>query len=161
LLNNPTAQPSELQPFNQKDTMNIETAVNRRNFLKTIAAAGIAASSLSSLAKAATTTPTGKKLKVGLIGCGGRGNGALKDCKEAAAALGIQLEVVATADPFTDKALAAGKHSGVPAERCFGGFDGYQKVIASGVDFVILATPPNFRPQHLEAAVAAGKHVFM
>ena len=48
----------------------------------------------------------------------------------------------------------------VPADRCFVGFDAYKKVIDSGVDLVILATPPGFRPQHLAAAIAAGKHVF-
>jgi predicted dehydrogenase len=48
----------------------------------------------------------------------------------------------------------------VPDDRCFTGFDAYQKVLQSGVDVVVLAEPPHFRPQHLKAAVEAGKHVF-
>ncbi len=48
----------------------------------------------------------------------------------------------------------------VPVDKCFVGFDAYQKVIDAGVDIVILATPPSFRPEHLAAAIAAKKHVF-
>ncbi len=112
-------------------------------------------------------------VRVGLIGCGGRGTGAgIIDC--AAAAPGVQL--VAMGDLFQDhmdEAPAAIKRNlekrnlpvndiyKVTPETTFVGFDAYQKVIDSGVDMVILTAPPNFRPQHLRYAVEAGKHVFM
>lgn len=112
-------------------------------------------------------------IRVGLIGCGGRGTGAgIIDC--AAAAPGVQL--VAMGDLFQDhmdEAPAAIKRNlekrnlpvndiyKVTPETTFVGFDAYQKVIDSGVDMVILTAPPNFRPQHLRYAVEAGKHVFM
>jgi predicted dehydrogenase len=105
-------------------------------------------------------------LRIGLIGCGGRGTGA------AAQALNADrnLQLVAMGDVFEDrleKSLAtlkndekvAGKVHVQPDHR-FLGFDAYEKVLASGVDVVLLCTPPHFRPAHLEAAVAAGKHVF-
>lgn len=104
-------------------------------------------------------------LKVGLIGCGGRGTGA------AAQALRADPDVVLTAmgDVFADRleqSLSALADE-VPAEKLkvgrnqrFVGFDAYRKVIDSGVDVVLLATPPSFRPEHMLAAVDAGKHVF-
>jgi predicted dehydrogenase len=71
------------------------------------------------------------------------------------------VEIVAVGDYFRDKAIGLGKQHGVPAERCFGGLDAYKEVIATpGVNYVILATSPGFRPQHLQAAVDAGKHIF-
>lgn len=112
-------------------------------------------------------------IRVGLIGCGGRGTGAgIIDCAEAAP--GVQL--VAMGDLFQDhmdEAPAAIKRNlekrnlpvndiyKVTPETTFVGFDAYQKVIDSGVDMVILTSPPNFRAQHLRYAVQAGKHVFM
>ncbi len=103
-------------------------------------------------------------LKIGLIGCGGRGTGA------AGQALKADKHVVLTAigDVFEDKfegTLAALKRESpdkvqVDEAHCFVGLDAYRKVIDSGVDVVILATPPGFRPLHLQAAVAAGKHIF-
>ena len=105
-------------------------------------------------------------LKVGLIGCGGRGSGA------AAQALSADPNVVLTAmgDAFEDRLKSSldnlkkngkfGDRVKVTPETSFVGFDAYQKVIDSGVDVVLLATPPGFRPVHLKAAVNAGKHVF-
>jgi len=103
-------------------------------------------------------------LKVGLIGCGGRGTGA------AAQALQADANVLLTAmgDVFEDrleeshKALMEEVPTKLKVEKAtkFIGFDAYQKVIDSGVDVVLLATPPGFRPQHLMAAINAGKHVF-
>jgi myo-inositol 2-dehydrogenase/D-chiro-inositol 1-dehydrogenase len=106
-------------------------------------------------------------LRIGLVGCGGRGTGA------ASQALHTEgpVKLVAVADAFQDRldgCLQELSRDGsisdrldVPAERQFTGFDGYQKVLDSGIDLVILATPPGFRPIHFAAAVAAGKHVFM
>ena len=108
--------------------------------------------------------PAGNVLKAGIIGCGGRGSGAAVNFIEAG---GTTVQVTALADTFKDRLDACVKKikeetgQDVPAENCFVGFDAYEKVIDSGVDIVILATPPKFRPEHFEAAVKARKHVFM
>ena len=134
--------------------------MNRRSFLgnATLLGAGMAASSAFAVN---LTGEAAKKIKVGLIGCGGRGTAALGNFLEACKILNIEAEVVATGDAFKDKAENTGKSHSVDAGRCFGGYDAYQKVIASGVDYVLMATPPAFRPVHLAAAVEAGKHCFI
>lgn len=103
------------------------------------------------------------KLKIGLIGCGGRGTGAAHQALNA----DPNVQLWAIGDAFESQigvALNSMKKFGgkvdVPAERQFSGLDAYLKVIASGVDVVLLTTPPGFRPMHLRAAVEAGKHVF-
>jgi len=110
------------------------------------------------------TVPEGKVLKVGIIGCGGRGSGAAFNILEAG---GATVEVTALGDVFQDRIddlqakLKKQNDVDVATENCFVGFDAFEKVIDSGVDIVILATPPKFRPEHFEAAVKARKHVFM
>jgi myo-inositol 2-dehydrogenase / D-chiro-inositol 1-dehydrogenase len=110
-----------------------------------------------------TQAPDGKVLKAGLIGCGGRGTGAAINFLDA----GPNLQIVALGDVFQDRLdkcraeLKAQKNVEIPDEKCFIGFDNYEKVIDSGVDIVLLCTPPHFRPQHVEAAIRAGKHIFM
>ncbi|MDY0098203.1 MAG: Gfo/Idh/MocA family oxidoreductase [Bacteroidales bacterium] len=110
-----------------------------------------------------TQAPDGKVLKAGLIGCGGRGTGAAINFLDA----GPNLEIAALGDIFQDKLdqcreqLKTQRNVEVPDEKCFIGFDSYEKVIDSGVDLVLLCTPPHFRPAHVEAAVNAGKHIFM
>ncbi len=110
-----------------------------------------------------TTAPEGKELKAGVIGCGGRGSGAAMNFLDA----GPGLTITALADVFQDRLdslkgkLKDQKGVEVPEENCFVGFDAYQKVIDSGVDVVIMATPPKFRPEMFDAAVKARKHVFM
>jgi predicted dehydrogenase len=103
-------------------------------------------------------------LKVGLVGCGGRGSGAAAQVLQA----DPHTELVAMGDVFQDalekshtnlKNSAVGDRVKVAADRRFVGFDAYQKVIDS-VDVVLLGEPPHFRPKHLRAAVEAGKHVF-
>ncbi len=136
--------------------------VSRRDFMGSAVAAGAAFTIVGSTAKG-----QGKAFKVGLIGCGGRGRGALAQHLEAAKILngrlnlGLELKVAATADWFKDRAVAAGKPHGVPEDACFGGPDGYRKLIEAGPDIVLMATAPAFRPLHFEAAVKAGKHVFV
>jgi len=133
--------------------------VTRRNFLKT-SATGVAAVLAGKNVIFAASAP--RKLKVALIGCGGRGSGALENCMEAAKNIeALELEVVATADWFKEKAERTGQKYNVPVSKCFGGADAYHKLLESDADVVLMATPPNFRPLHLEAAVSAGKHVFM
>ena len=134
--------------------------LNRRHILKSGAAATIAAG-IPHIAKAQNIPD---KIKIGLIGCGGRGNGAVVQ------ALSADPNVVlwAVGDAFGQGVVNAmktverfGKQVEVSPERRFVGLEAYQSVIDSGVDLVILTTPPGFRPQHFRAAVAAGKHCFI
>ncbi len=149
-----------------KETKSLpEVGSSRRQFLKTSSAVAVGSALAGSLAFTEKASAANAVLKVGLVGCGGRGSGA------AAQALSTGENVVLTAmgDVFDDclqrsRKNLAGENFGsrvkVPDSACFVGLDAYQKVINSGVDVVILATPPGFRPQHLRAAVEAGKHVF-
>ena len=132
--------------------------VSRRQFIKTSAAGMAAVLASKNVIFAAGAKRT---FRVGLIGCGGRGNGALDNCHEAAQVIGAELEVVATADWFKGKAEATGKKYNVPTSHCFGGATAYKKLLDTDIDVVLIATSPNFRPVHFEAAVNAGKHVFM
>jgi predicted dehydrogenase len=106
--------------------------------------------------------PDGETLRAGLVGCGGRGTGAAVNFVDA----GPNLEIVALGDVFEDQLtqcrsrLKKARDINVAEENCYVGFDSYQKVIDSGVDIVLFATPPHFRPMHVEAAIEAGKHVF-
>ena len=105
----------------------------------------------------------GKELKVGVVGCGGRGSGAVIDLLNAANGI----KVVALGDTFSDRLeslrndLKANHGQDVPQENCFVGFDAYRKVIDSGIDVVILATPPVFRPEHFKYATEKGVHSFL
>jgi predicted dehydrogenase len=136
----------------------------RRDFLKSasLAAGGALASGLS-VARGAHAAGS-DLLRIGLIGCGGRGTGAAGN----ALAADKNTKLVAMADAFEDR-LAGSLNAlrndmpervAVDQDHCFTGFDGYQKLLQSGVDVVILAEPPHFRPLHLKAAIEAGKHVF-
>ena len=108
------------------------------------------------------SAPDGKPLKAGLVGCGGRGTGAAEDFLNA----GNGLQITAIGDIFKDKIDACreilkSKGQNIPDENCFIGFDAYEKVIDSGVDVVLLCTPPVFRPLHFEYAISKGKHCFV
>jgi predicted dehydrogenase len=137
---------------------------NRREFLRTsTAVAGGALLGGLSLARSAHAAGS-DVLKIGLIGCGGRGSGAAGNALNADAGA----KLYALGDAFEDR-LQGSLHGlkeqykdrvDVDASRQFVGLDAYQKVIDSGVDVVLLATPPHFRPIHLKAAVEAGKQVF-
>jgi myo-inositol 2-dehydrogenase/D-chiro-inositol 1-dehydrogenase len=144
-------------------------STNRRDFLKTSSLAAIGAATAGSFTLSSAVWASGDDtIKVGLVGCGGRGTGA------AAQALSVQgnVKLTAVADAFSDRAERVANslkdslrdkadRVAVTPDKVFVGFDAYQKVIDSGVDVVILATPPGFRPIHFEYAVKAGKHVFM
>lgn len=142
--------------------------LTRRHFLRNssaVAVGGLVASATLSRA-ADSSTPAPSVIKVGLIGCGGRGTGAALQALKAYP--GVRL--TALADVFADRldsSLATLKKMTAVANRIdvtpatsFVGLDAYQKVIDSGVDVVLLASTPAFRPEHFRAAVAAGKHVF-
>jgi myo-inositol 2-dehydrogenase / D-chiro-inositol 1-dehydrogenase len=140
------------------------TGLTRRDVLKTTTLASLAAA----------FDPTGgafaayasERIRVGLIGCGGRGTGAAVDCAKASP----DVVITALGDVFPDqvtssltelrKALPADRVTVTP-EQTFAGFDAFEQVIATDCDLVILAAPPFFRPAHLAAAIGAGKHVFM
>jgi predicted dehydrogenase len=152
------------------------SSISRRNFLGKAATVGVAGvvvpsiiASCSRETKKTVAMPTmldqapdGPVLKAGVIGCGGRGTGAAINFLSA----GPNLQITALGDTFQDRvdacreAIKKQKGQDVPVENCFAGFDAYQKVIDSGVDIVILATPPYFRPEHLAACVQAKKHIF-
>jgi predicted dehydrogenase len=136
-------------------------APSRRSFLKTSAAA------VAALAAAPAVHAAGSDvLKVGLVGCGGRGTGAAGQALNA----DKNIKLYAVADAFEDRleqslnslkkdpALAA--RIDVPGDRRFVGFDAYKQVIGC-CDVALLCTPPHFRPLHLKAAVDAGKHTFV
>ena len=133
---------------------------SRREFLQAATAAG-------TLASVPFVHAAGSDvIKVGLIGCGDRGTGAATQ----ALAADSNVKLVAMADAFEDrleKSLSILKQDekvsskvDVAADHRFAGFDAYEKLLSSGVDVVLLCTPPQFRPLHLRAAVDAGKHVF-
>jgi predicted dehydrogenase len=136
----------------------------RREFLKTSALIGGALAAPAILPTSILGDQTTDTLRIGLIGCGGRGSGA------ASQALNADKNVVLTAmgDAFEDQLQRSlqglqkdhAEKVKVTPDKCFVGLDAYQNVIDSGVDVVLLATPPGFRPVHLKAAIDAGKHVF-
>ena len=109
----------------------------------------------------------GDVIKIGLIGCGGRGSGAVVDAMHA----DPRVELVAIGDAFADRAAECltllkrtpeiADRIKVSPDRVFSDFDNFKQVIDSGVDVVILATPPHFRPEHLAYAVEKGKHCFV
>jgi predicted dehydrogenase len=160
--------------------MSSNSFASRRDFLKgsTAAATGLTLAGGLNLARAAHAAGS-DRLKVALVGCGGRGTGAAAQCLSA----GENLQLVAVADAFEanakqalkllnrqisgrGKGKAAGKGNAkdkinVPPDRVFTGLDAYRKAIDCGVDLVLLATPPGFRPAQYDYAVRAGKHVFM
>jgi myo-inositol 2-dehydrogenase / D-chiro-inositol 1-dehydrogenase len=142
---------------------------SRRKFIGTAVAVGALATACGkskpkvSVLEQLDIAPDGSLLKAGLVGCGGRGKGAALDFINA----GPNLQITALADVFQDRVDDARKTireeggQTVPEEYCFAGFDAFRKVIESGVDVVLLATPPYFRPEHFTAAIEAGKHVFI
>lgn len=146
MLNNPT---------------NPSSAVSRRQFIKSsslVAASAAAAVSFPSVLRAQGKQP----INAIIIGIGGRGGGAGGNFLEAVKNLGVEGKIVAVADLFPEQALRGKENFGVPEEKCFSGFDAFQKALAvPGVNYAILATPPGFRASHFRACVEAGKNVFM
>lgn len=142
-------------------------AASRREFVKASAAAAAAGFAINAQLARTAHAAGDDTLKVGLIGCGGRGRGAAIQALKA----DPNTRLVALGDAFADQIESSvnllkkadeetADRVDVPPERCFVGFDAFQQVIDCGVDVVLLAAPPHFRPQHLEACIAAGKHVF-
>lgn len=143
--------------------MNPTHLPSRRTFLQTSAAAALA----TGLAPLRATNIQSDKLKIGLIGCGGRGTGAASQALQADS----NVELWAMGDVFSEPIarsheLLTKQFSEKPGfvsvtdDRKFVGLDAFQKVLGSGIDVVLIATPGGFRPIHLKAAVEAGKHIF-
>ncbi|MCK4645111.1 MAG: Gfo/Idh/MocA family oxidoreductase [Candidatus Aminicenantes bacterium] len=140
-----------------------EPGISRRDFIK----------ASSTVSMAAMISGTGilfasgsDKIRVGLIGCGGRGTGAAIDCVNSSP----NIVITAMGDLFKDrldsslnrlKKKLKKENLLVSRDAFFFGFDAFKKVIACDVDMVILGAPPHFRPEHLKAAVEANKHIFM
>lgn len=132
-------------------------SLTRRDFMKTSAGATL------SLAAFAATGSRGfaagrDTLRVGVIGCGGRGSGATHDCVKSSAGV----EIVALADVFGDRLNGLKNEFKVADNRCFTGLNAYKELLAlDDIDMVIIATPPAFKPPQFSEAIAKGKHVFI
>ncbi len=171
-----------------KDIEKSKTVFNRREFVKKtgVGVAGVAALSNFPFVMGRAHAGQDDKIIVGVIGCGGRGTGAVldvvkaatniiyplegyhtEDAEEGARAMAQGIEIMALADVFPDRLnnckLQLDKVGiKVQDKYCFTGFDAYKKLLEiPQINYVILATPPHFRPAHLRAAVEAGKNVFM
>jgi myo-inositol 2-dehydrogenase / D-chiro-inositol 1-dehydrogenase len=142
-----------------------KNTVSRRQLIQK----GLATSAVAGIASQAFLTRTvhaagSDIIKVGLVGCGGRGNGAAKNAANAdpgvrLTALGdIFEDRLELAKPVISKSL--GMQFDVADDHCFSGWDAFDQVLNSGIDVVLLCTPPHFRPAQMEAAVTAGKHIF-
>ena len=156
----------------KKEAMQETQGLSRRNFIKTSAVgAGVLALGTSRIYAAGSDT-----VRVGLIGCGGRGTHDATKCLRSSE----NVELVAMGDLFNDRLerclrtlsrppsensqgrISVSDKVKVTQDKCFVGWDAYKKVLAcDDVDMVILTEPPHFRPGHLKAAIRAGKHVFM
>ncbi|MCL6520679.1 MAG: Gfo/Idh/MocA family oxidoreductase [Armatimonadetes bacterium] len=147
--------------------MQKKDSISRRGFLKGSAASAVLLTTGAAKIAQGAWAAGSDVMRIGVIGCGGRGTGAAINCIET----GLPVKIVALGDLFQDRLDSCFKrltedeklknNVDISRERCFTGFDNYLKVINAGVDMVILASPPGFRPSHLKAAVEAGKHVFM
>lgn len=139
--------------------------VSRRTFLGAASAAAASAATAQAATQPAAGLFSGAgRLRVGVIGCGGRGTGAAVQAVAAA----DDVMITAIGDLFADQLAesagllerAVGRQFDCPAERRFSGVDAWRQVLASDVDLVILAAPPATRPMHFAAAIRAGKHVY-
>ena len=149
---------------------------SRRSFIGGAAVAGVALAACAAPAKEEVPValgpkmilgpelaPDGEPIRAGLIGCGGRGTGAAGNFLSS----GPNLQVVALADTFEDRLescrgrLKEQHGAEIADDQCFVGFDAYKKLLEADINYVIIATPPYFRPEHFKAAVEARKHVFM
>jgi len=161
----PTAtQAISPQPISERSAASLPSETrslpSRRTFLH---GAGLATGAIAAglpMVHAASDSP----IRVGLVGCGGRGTGAAVNAMKA----DPNVHIVALADLF-DESMASCRASleqrypgqfKVTDEMCFEGFDGYKQLMATDIDVVLLAAPPHYRPDHIEAAVAAGKETF-
>jgi myo-inositol 2-dehydrogenase/D-chiro-inositol 1-dehydrogenase len=139
-------------------------STTRRDFLKTASTVALGSAIVPGTSVFAGQRVAGSDaIRIGVIGCGGRGTGAVEDAINSSKGVTLVAMGDAFADRLTSSRARLTEKYGAAidvGDRAFTGFDAYQKVIASDVNYIILATPPGFRPAHLAAAVGAGKHVF-
>lgn len=162
----PIPRETNMSQKSSKNTHVQGDQASRRNFIKksSLLVAGGAVAGQLAMSRSAHAFGS-DEIKIGLIGCGGRGTGAAAQAMNTEGAT----KLVAMADAFPDKVTAKlrglkASHPekvDVPSDRQFSGFDAYKHVLETDCDLVILATPPGFRPLHVEAAINAGKNVFM
>lgn len=146
-----------------KDARRVARGTTRRAFLQTSVVTAATLAGALSVRRSAHAAGT-DSLRIGLVGCGGRGAGAVA----SALAVDSGVKLTAMADAFIDRTREArdalrtqwGDRIAVDDEHCFEGFDGCQRVLDSGIDVALLAEPPHFRPAHIDACVNAGVHVF-
>jgi len=140
--------------------------MTRRDFIKTTSVASMATLAAAVSGSSGRCAGGSDTIRIGVIGCGGRGTGAAIDAVNSAPGV----EILALFDPFQDRIDKSLKtlREKVPAavkvtpETCFTGLDGYKKLLAiKAINYIVTAAPPGFRPIHLKAAIEAGKHVFM
>lgn len=139
-------------------------SVSRRGFLQGSATAAVAVAVGSAVSPPAVHAAGSDEIRVGLVGCGGRGRGAVANAIEAAG----NVKVIALADLFQDAidetlriwADRPKDQFDTPRDRCFVGWDAWKQLLQTNVNYVILATPPGFRPMMMQGAIEAGKHVF-
>tara|TARA_R110000850_G_scaffold62777_14_gene142523 strand:+ start:3529 stop:4869 length:1341 start_codon:yes stop_codon:yes gene_type:complete len=140
---------------------------SRRSFVKTTGTAAAAGAAIG-FPSVTFGAPNDKKLKIGVIGTGGRGGGAMMNAMNA----DDNVELWSMGDLYLEEATkklemvrkyasVKDKVSETIDSRVFSGIDCYKKVLDSGIDVVLLTTPPGFRPQHFKAAVEAGVHAFV
>jgi predicted dehydrogenase len=143
-----------------------DNGLTRRDFIKTASVASMATLAAAVAGSSGRCAGGSDAIRVGVIGCGGRGTGAAIDAVNSSPGV----EIVALFDPFQDRidsCLARLKEKvpdavKVTPETCFTGFDGYKRLLAiKKINYIVTAAPPGFRPIHLKAAVEAGKNVFM
>lgn len=127
---------------------------SRRDFIR-LAQAGMAVLPMAAFAQTAQV-PAGERVKAGLIGCGGRGTWISNLFKTHGG-----FDFKAVADYFPERAKRLGAQLGVEESRCFSGLDGYKRLMASGIEAVILQTPPYFFPGYAQAALDAGLHLYV
>ncbi len=138
------------------------SGISRRSAIKT---AAVATAGLVAHPRAVFGGGQSDTLRVGVVGCGGRGTGAAVNCVESSDGV----EIVALGDLFPDRLASCrerlterlGAAFKATDDTCFAGWDAYTSVLDTDIDMVIFATPPAFRPMHLQAAINADKHVFM
>ncbi len=154
-------------PSRSSSTTDAARRPSRRDFLKrSTAVAGASLAGGLSIARGAHAQGS-DTIKIAVIGCGGRGTGAAVQALNNKATANVKL--VAMADAFGDRVdrcyasvkQRCGDKVDVPEDQKFSGLDCHEKAVACDVDMVLLCTPPGFRPMQFEAAVKAGKHVFM
>ncbi len=159
------------QPFAAPHLLNARSmtqpqtpADSRRTFLRRSTAAA-ATTAVAGMIVPAVHAAADDVIRIAFVGMGGRGSGAADNLLNTKG----NIQIVAVADPFVDKAKSNvkrlvrkhGEKANCPDDKIFGGLDGYKKAIDTECDLVVIATPPGFKPMQFEYAIAKNRHVFM